>query len=272
MDFIVRIWYDKKYTPIRKKVASNKNKVIGSAAIIVIGMFAFSSCINGPSKNDVNQYTAPPVATASMSPTPVVTSSPVSEPVTSNDIQSKLNLLVVAEAAGVNYERGEWHHWNDLRSCWSVREQVLADEAVNDGTLTLLDRNKVRTNDINSACYVSGGTWIDAYTGETFTNPEDLDIDHMIPLNYAAQHGGQAWDSAKKESYANNREYANHLIAVSASANRSKSDKGPSQWKPSNKSYYCTYATDWVNISTTWNLSVTLNDKNALQDMLSSCP
>lgn len=183
----------------------------------------------------------------------------------------KLNTLPVADSAGVAYNRGDWSHWNNITPCWSVREQTLFDEAVN-GEITILDINKVPTKNVVNACYVSGGKWFDAYTGETFTNPEDLDIDHMIPLNYAAQHGGQAWDANKKSNYANNREYANHLIAVSASANRSKSDKGPSEWKPSRQEYWCSYATDWVNISATWQLSITSTDKNALTEMLNKCP
>lgn len=186
-------------------------------------------------------------------------------------LKAKLDTLQVAEASGVIYNREEWKHWSSLRSCWSVREQVLVDEA-EPNSVTFLDSNKVTTTDPNKACYVSGGVWNDPYTGQKYTNPEDLDIDHMIPLNYAAQHGGQGWDSAKKESYANNRDYANHLIAVQSSANRSKSDQGPSAWKPANQAYWCTYAADWVTISAQWQLSVTQADKDALHEMLNTCP
>ena len=38
-----------------------------------------------------------------------------------------------------------------------------------------------------------------------------------------------------------------HLIAVSASANRSKSDQGPEEWRPPDESYWCDYAVDWVS-------------------------
>lgn len=188
-----------------------------------------------------------------------------------SETKAKLETLTVAEPSGVAYNRDEWKHWSSLRSCWSVREQVLVDEA-EPNSVTFLDSNKVTTTDPNKACYVSGGVWNDPYTGEKYTNPEDLDIDHMIPLNYAAQHGGQGWDAGKKEQYANYRDYPNHLIAVQSSANRSKSDQGPSAWKPANQAYWCTYATDWVNISAQWGLSVTQADKNALSEMLNTCP
>lgn len=188
-----------------------------------------------------------------------------------SETRVKLETLKVADASGVSYNRDEWKHWTDVRSCWNTRDQVLSDEAVS-GSVTYLDSNKVTTTDANKACYISGGVWNDPYTGQQYTNPEDLDIDHMIPLNYAAQHGGQEWDASKKEQYANYRDYPNHLIAVQASANRSKSDQGPSAWKPENQSYWCAYATDWVNISAQWQLSVTEADKNALSEMLNTCP
>lgn len=207
----------------------------------------------------------------SLAPAPAPAGGGSTAPASATDTVNTLNTLTVADASGVKYDRGEWHHWSDIRPCWNTRSEVLYRDA-QPGSVTLLDANKVPTTDLNKACYVSGGVWIDPYTGEQFTNPSDLDIDHMIPLNYAAQHGGQAWDTAKKESYANNLDYKDHLIAVSASANRSKSDQGPSSWKPSNEGDWCTYATDWVTISSTWGLSITQADKDAVGQMLQKCP
>lgn len=251
-----------------KLTAGNVKKLfIGAVFLVALIVYAVN-VLSGGSGGTPSAVSSPAVTAESSEVT-----EPVQEDVApvDSDIASKLYSLAVADAAGVNYERGEWNHWVDFTPCWSVREEVLYRDAVKDEALTLLDKNKVRTSDKANACYIVGGTWNDPYTGEVFTNPEDLDIDHMIPLNYAAQHGGQAWDSGKKESYANNLDYAHHLIAVSASANRSKSDKGPSEWKPSNTAYYCTYATDWVNISHTWGLSVTQSDKNVLNEMLVTC-
>lgn len=246
-----------------------KNLAVGIIIIIVAVVVLFNGFKNANSEDSRSLQSvsvpAPPTLTTDATVTPINPNESL------NDMSAILAGITTAEASGVSYDRGEWHHWNDITPCWSVREEVLYRDAVKDSTLTLLDRNKVRTEDKTKACYVAGGTWNDPYTGEVFTNPSDLDIDHMIPLNYAAQHGGQAWDSAKKESYANNMEYPHHLIAVSASANRSKSDKGPSEWKPSNVAYYCTYAQDWVMISYTWTLSMTAADKNTLNEMLSTC-
>lgn len=171
----------------------------------------------------------------------------------------------------VAYDRYTWHHWDNLTPCWTVREEVLYRDAVKDDTLTILDSNKVRTYDKNKACYITGGTWIDPYTKQTFTNPQDLDIDHVVPLGYAAKGGGNDWDSAKKEQYANNLDYPGHLLAVSASANRAKGDKGPGDWKPENKDYLCQYAINWTAVVTNWNISMKGSDKSAILDMLKTC-
>jgi hypothetical protein len=175
----------------------------------------------------------------------------------------------VASASG-NYNRDDWNHWVNVRSCWTVREQVLYSEA-QEGSVTLKDQDGKPTSDVNKACEITGGTWVDPYSDNTFTNPKDLDIDHMIPLSYTNGHGGSSWDKKKKETYANELGYSNHLIAVSAKENRSKGDKGPSVWKPSNQAYWCQYATDWVNISVQWSLSTTDADKKALGEMLATC-
>lgn len=181
-----------------------------------------------------------------------------------------LGTLPVAEASGSSYNRDEWSDWSTLRTCWDVREEVLSSQA-KPGTAVYQDKDGKETTDKNRACTVVKGTWVDPYTGSSITDPSTIDIDHMIPLKYAATHGGQGWSADKKKQYANDLTYSNHLLAVSAGANRSKSDKGPASWKPDNKNHWCTYATDWVNITQKWGLSVSNADKQALSEMLGTC-
>lgn len=189
---------------------------------------------------------------------------------TPEEVSNSLNGLTIADAEKVNYNRDEWNHWTNVRSCWTVREAVLARDAVS-GSLVLKDSNGKETTDANAACEVISGKWVDPYTGKEFSNPKDLDIDHMIPLKYAAAHGGQAWDKGKKEQYANDMNFPGHLLAVSASANRSKSDKGPGSWEPSNDSYDCAYATNWVTVSKNYGLTVSQKDADVLNKMLETC-
>lgn len=184
---------------------------------------------------------------------------------------ASLDKITVASGAKVNYNRDEWKHWSSAgASCWDTREEVLYSEAT-PGTIKLLDKNKKETTVKGFACSIAGGEWKDPYSGKTFTDPSKLDVDHMIPLSYAARHGGQEWDAKKKEQYANYTKFADHLIAVDAGQNRAKGDKGPSEWKPANADYHCTYALNWITISERWGLSTTEADKAALQQMLGTC-
>jgi hypothetical protein len=186
-----------------------------------------------------------------------------------NDALAK---IPVSKAEKVDYDRDDWNHWiSQGSSCWDTRDQVLYDEAVKDNTLVLAAKSGSVVTDVKQACSVKSGTWNDPYSGTTITNPKELDVDHMIPLSYTAQHGGQKWDAKKKEEYANNLSNPSHLIAVKASENRTKSDKGPSEWKPTNKANYCTYANDWIGISANYGLTMTADDAKALKEMLATC-
>lgn len=183
-----------------------------------------------------------------------------------------LGSLTQGNAQGINYNRDEWNHWSTSgpNSCWNVREAVLFDEAEK-GSAVLQDKAGRVVDSESQACSIVSGKWTDPYTGEVFTDPGKLDIDHMIPLSYAAQHGGQAWDAKKKEKYANDTSYVNHLIAASAGANRAKSDQGPSEWQPANAAYHCEYAVNWITVSKNYNLTVAEADVAALKQMLASC-
>ena len=94
----------------------------------------------------------------------------------------------------------------------------------------------------------------------------------MVPLANAHASGAWEWSTSQKRDYANDLTYADHLIAVTASANRSKGSRGPEEWKPPLESYWCDYAVDWVVIKGTWTLTVTQAEWDALVSMLSTCP
>ena len=62
-----------------------------------------------------------------------------------------------------------------------------------------------------------------------------------------------------------------HLIAVTAGANRSKGDKGPENWKPPDETYWCQYAIDWTEIKERWDLTMTEPETQAVVEMLHTC-
>ena len=63
-----------------------------------------------------------------------------------------------------------------------------------------------------------------------------------------------------------------HLVAVTASANRSKGAKGPEDWRPPDETYWCQYGKDWVAVKVEWELAVTPAEFEALGEMLVTCP
>ena len=120
-------------------------------------------------------------------------------------------------------------------------------------------------------CRVASGAWVGPYMGEQFNEPGRLDIDHMVPLGNAHQSGGWAWSATEKRRYANDLSYENHLIAVQASANRSKGSKSPADWRPPDRGYWCQYAVNWIVIKNTWRLTATGPEAETLGEMLGVC-
>jgi len=80
-----------------------------------------------------------------------------------------------------------------------------------------------------------------------------------------------AWNAKKREVYANDQTDLRHLIAVTGASNRSKSDRDPAEWLPTNKAYICEYLTNWVSIKVRWSLSVDKKEKDAIITGLKPC-
>lgn len=76
--------------------------------------------------------------------------------------------------------------------------------------------------------------------------------------------------TARRQQFAN--DLANpQLIAVTDNVNQAKGDKSPDQWKPPLASYHCTYACMWVGVKSVYGLSVTADERSALESMLDTC-
>ena len=203
------------------------------------------------------------VATVSAVATRVPASLPVSTPTPSVGGDGvTLTIRVAAAAWDVpDYDRADWSHWRDAdRDCQDARQEALIAESLS-----------VVVYESADECRVESGEWLGAYTGERFSDPGDLDIDHMVPLANAHRSGGWEWSKERKREYANDLSYPNHLIAVQASANRQKSSKGPEEWKPPRHEYWCQYAVDWVAIKAQWELTATASEAGALREMLATC-
>jgi hypothetical protein len=169
--------------------------------------------------------------------------------------RQELDALAVGKAQSMRgYSREHFPHWADQGGGCNTREVVLKRDGVQVG------RN----------CRVVSGQWNSQYDGKSVTDPDTLDIDHVVPLAAAWRAGANTWTDEKRGQFANDLGRP-ALLAVSASVNRAKGDQDPSQWKPPNRGYWCAYAQNWITVKRFWQLSVTQSEKTALIDMLGTC-
>ncbi|MEN9692463.1 MAG: hypothetical protein RLZZ330_107 [Actinomycetota bacterium] len=173
-----------------------------------------------------------------------------------------LNLLTVkSEQNSYSYDRALFRHWSDFDSdgC-DTRAEVL-----------MIETSKRVTYTSSSGCTVDTGKWFSVYDNVSITDAGTLDIDHFVPLKEAWESGASKWTSSQREAYANDLSFGPSLIAVTASTNRSKSDRDPASWMPPSNGFHCTYAKDWIRVKYRWHMSVDSSEKSALNRELSTC-
>ena len=113
------------------------------------------------------------------------------------------------------YDRHDWKHWTDANGdCQDARNEALIAESR--GTISYRTERR---------CRVSGGEWLAPYTGTVVTDPSKLDVDHMVPLGNAHISGAWRWTAHQREQYANYLDDPQHLIAVTARTNRTRSER-----------------------------------------------
>ena len=176
---------------------------------------------------------------------------------------SSLTILIeslkVAEETPNGYDRKLFKHWIDAdgNGC-NAREEVLIAESLKKVT-------------VGSSCSISGGEWLSTFDLVVTTNPSSFDVDHMVPLKEAWDSGASLWDSATRQAFANDLGFEMSLIAVSASSNRSKSDRDPADWMPTNSDYKCEYAVAWTQVKSRWTLTIDADEKRALLGLAGEC-
>lgn len=189
---------------------------------------------------------------------------------------SALKTISISETDDELYDRSEFGDWSrsDGRN---TRTDVLATQS-NSHTM---EKNKVVS-----------GCWSIPYTGETVTydNAKDisreLQIDHIVPVSYAFHHGASSWDTDKRQEFYNDSGVddghsvgdngkddipnVGNLVVSDRRSNISKSDSGPSEWMPSNESYWVSYCESWTKVCSTYGISLSKADYDKIMSVLES--
>ena len=184
-----------------------------------------------------------------------MTQAPVTQPPVPTD---PVGLRIEPEHVG-GYNRDLFADWYDAdRNGCNTRKEVLIAESLD-------------PVQIGSSCSITGGRWFSIYDNVETTDSSSFDIDHMVPLSEAWDSGAWNWNADQRKHYANDLDQPFFLIAVTASSNRSKSDRDPAEWMPPNSGYHCEYVRIWIQIKRAWDLSVDQAEHDYLAQKLASC-
>lgn len=162
--------------------------------------------------------------------------------------------LPVAAETRAGYDRDKFVHWVDADGdCQDTRDEVLEAESL------------VATG----GCDVTEGEWRSYYDGVTTEDPSDFDIDHVVALAEAWDSGAKDWTKGTRRRFANDLGDRRSLVAVSASANRSKGDGDPAEWMPELAA--CKYLRHWVAVKLRWRLTVDRPERRFLVERVADC-
>ena len=133
-----------------------------------------------------------------------------------------------------------------------VKSYILDGKKINRNDYAWKTSKYFNSQDFTYTCPYTGKIIHDLDDGKEDQDFSKLDYDHLVPVKSAYERGARDWPQDKKNQYAYDQFVG---VDVTASANRSKSDKGPAQWLPTiNKGSYC-YS--WLKICNKYNLSMT---------------
>lgn len=226
-------------------VSTTSTSVDASAAVVALDSTTTSETMTSSSPLASSSTSVP--ATTSPSPT---TTSPAET--LAFDLLSTIPIELETPSG---YNRDLFPHWSDADSdgC-GTRDEVLI-------------RDSGGTARVGSGCQVSSGLWYSAYDGVWLDNAIQIQIDHVVALKEAWDSGAKAWDTHRREEFANDLDTP-ELIAVSSSSNHAKGDADPSNWLPANPDDQCRYVVAVVVVKAHWGLSMDQSEFGRIRNLL----
>jgi hypothetical protein len=190
------------------------------------------------------------IATATDAPT---TTSPDEDSLAARQV---LGHIRIRPEHGAGFERGLFSAERDADGdgC-STRAEVLLRDAVDAPTT-------------GRRCALAGGQWHSELDALELRGTSQVEVDHVVSLKEAWDSGAWRWTRRTRAAFANDLTDARTLQPTSADANRSKSDKDPSNWLPPNSDAVCAYIGDWVAIKARWKLSMDESEWGRVKNVL----
>ncbi|WP_310619670.1 HNH endonuclease family protein [Flexibacterium corallicola] len=147
------------------------------------------------------------------------------------------------------YDRDYFGSWiDDDGDCQNTRHELLAKLSTQ------------KPNYTSNGCRVVRGRWLDPYTDRVYLESKNLDVDHLVPLKWAWDHGANTWSKSKRVQFANDER---NLFAVDAGENRAKSAQSPLTWMPPNTKFHCEYMTRFKRVVLIYKLQFTPRESQA---------
>ncbi|MGF1726966.1 HNH endonuclease family protein [Photobacterium nomapromontoriensis] len=163
----------------------------------------------------------------------------------------------ITTANHTSYQRQYFGHgWLDNdKDCQNARMETLIAQSV----------GQVRFKS-DKQCQVVSGRWNSAYSGKTIYQASDIDIDHIVPLKWAWEHGANTWTTHQRKTFANDPK---NLVSVEASLNRQKGAKGLDEWLPPKNQ--CQYIPRFMRVVKAYRLTLSHEETVHYQALLARC-
>jgi len=121
-------------------------------------------------------------------------------------------------------------------------------------------------------CKVLAGRWVDSFTGTTYEKPDEVSIDHLVPLKEAYRSGASSWSTQTLVAFGNDVSRLEALKVIGGAGNASKGDRDPALWKPPLQSAWADYARAWLTVKIAYGLTGDQAEVDALQTMVTPPP
>ena len=184
----------------------------------------------------------------------------------------------VLDTLTVEPQTDDYNAADDRLDDWAQANDNPGDYSTTRDTILARDMTDVTYNDKHQ---VATGTLHDPYTGTTInfkrgqTTSNAVQIDHVVAFGEAWESGLGDDDEQTIERYYNDP-YV--LLAVDGPSNNGKQDSDAAEWLPSKvdadgkDTYDCYYVARQIGIKDKYDLSVDKAEKNAMSDVLATCP